>query len=138
MDFITVLPTSNGKDALWVVVDGLTKMGHFIAYQGTMKPKDLADHFLQQIVRPHGLPNSIVSDRGILFTSNFWKQVTEVLGISHNLSMVFYLQTDGQTERPNAILKQYLRVYCNCQQDDWEKLLPIAKFYYISKKFENS
>ena len=73
MDFITTLPTSNGKDVLWVIIDWLTKMGHFVACQGTTDPKDLADHFLQQIIRPHGQPSSIVSDRGSLFTSDFWK-----------------------------------------------------------------
>jgi len=113
MNFITALPTSNGKDALWVIIDRLTKMGHFVACHGTMNPEDLADHFLQQIIRSHGLPSSIISDRGSLFTSDFWKQVTEVLGISHNLSTAFYPQTDGQTERANATLEQYLQAYCN-------------------------
>jgi len=105
-------------------------MGHFIACHGTMNPKDLADHFLRQIVRPHGLLSSIVSDRGTLFTSDFWKQVIEALGISNNLSTAFHLQTDGQTERANATLEQYLHAYCHYQQDNWEKLLPIAEFCY--------
>jgi len=83
MDFITVLPMSNGKDALWVIIDRLTKMGHFVACQGTMNPENLADHFLRQVIRPHGLPSSIVSDRGSLFTSDFWRRVTEALAISH-------------------------------------------------------
>ena len=130
MDFITALPTSNGKDALWVIIDRLTKMGYFVACQGTVNPEDLADHFIQQLVRPHGLPSSIASDRGSLFTSDFWKKITEALGISHNLSTAFHPQTDGQTERANAILEQYLRAYCNYQQDDWEKLLPIVEFCY--------
>jgi len=129
-DFITALPTSNGKNALWVIIDCLTKMGHFVACQDAMNPKDLADHFLRQVIRPHGLPSSIVSDRGSLFTSDFWKRVTEALGISRNLSTAFHPQTDGQTERANATLKQYLRAYCNYQQDDWERLLPIAEFCY--------
>ena len=73
MDFITALPPSNGKDALWVIIDRLTKMGHFVACHGTMNPEDLADQFLQQIIRPHVLPSGIVSDRGSLFTSDFWK-----------------------------------------------------------------
>jgi len=111
IDFITALPTSNGKDALWVIIDRLTKMGHFVACQGTMNPEDLADHFIQQIVRPHGLPSSIVSDRGSLFTSDFWKKITEALGISRNLSTAFHPQTDGQTERANATLEQYLRAW---------------------------
>jgi len=130
MDFITGLPTSNGKNALWVIIDRLTKMGHFVTCHGTMSPEDLADHFLWQIVRPYRLPGSIISDRGSLFTSDFWKRVTESLGISRNLSTAFHPQTDGQTERANTTLEQYLRAYCNHQQDDWERLLPIAKFSY--------
>jgi len=130
MDFITALPPSNGKDVLWVIIDRLTKMGHFVAYHGTMNPKDLANQFLQQIIRPHRLPSSIVSDRESLFTSDFWKRVTEALGISWNLSTAFHQETDGQTERANATLEQYLRAYCNYQQDDWEKLLPIGEFCY--------
>jgi len=115
MDFITALPTSNRKDTLWVIIDHLKKMGHFVACHGTLKPKHLADDFLQQVVRPHGLPDSIVSDRGSLFTSDFWKQVMEALGISCKLSTAFNPQTDGQTERANATLEQYLRAYCNYQ-----------------------
>jgi len=130
MDFITTLPTSIGQEALWVIIDRLTKMGHFIACKGTMRPEDLADHFIQQVIRCHGLPPSIVSDRGSLFTSDFWKRVTKALRISRNLSMAFHPKIDGQTERVNAVLKQYLRAYCNYQQDDWEKLLPIAEFCY--------
>jgi len=130
MDFITELPTSNRKDGLWVIIDCVTKMGHFVACHGTMNPKDLADHFLRQIIRPHGLPSSIISDRGSLFTLDFWKRVTEALGISRNLSTAFHPQTDGQMERANATLEQYLRAYCNYQQDDWERLLPIAEFCY--------
>jgi len=98
MDCITTLPTSNGQDALWVIIDRLTKMGHFIACKGTMRPEDLADHFIQQVVRCHGLPTSIVLDRGSLFTSDFWKRITKVLRISRNLSTAFHPQTDGQTE----------------------------------------
>jgi len=129
MDFITALPPSNGKDALWVIIDRLTKMGHLVACHGTMNPKDLANQFLQQIIRPNGLPSSIVSDRGSLFTSDFWKRVMEALRISRNLSTVFHPQMDGQTERANATLEQYLWAYCNYQQD-WEKLLPITEFCY--------
>jgi len=95
-----------------------------------MDPEDLADHFFRQVIRLHGLPSSIVSDRGSLFTSDFWKRVLEALGISRNFSTAFHPQTDGQIERANATLEQYLRAYCNYQQDDWERLLPIAEFCY--------
>jgi len=81
MDFIAALPISNGKDARWVIIDRLTKMGHFVACHSTMNPENLADHFLGQVVRPHGLPSDIISDRGSLFTYDFWKQVTKALGI---------------------------------------------------------
>jgi len=130
MDFLTTLPMSNGKDALWVIIDRLTKRRHFVAGQGTMNPEDLADHFLRQVIRPHGLPSSIVSDRGSLFTSDFWRRVTEARRISRNLSTAFHPETDGQMERANTTLEQYLRAYCNYQQDDWERLLPIAEFCY--------
>jgi len=138
MDFITALPISNGKDALWVIIDCLTTMEHLVACHGTMNPEDLADHFLRQVVRPHGLPSSMVSDRGSLFTSDFWKRVTETLGISRNLSTAFHLQMDGQTERANATLEQYLRVYCNYQHDDWGRLLPIAEFCYNNTQTETT
>jgi len=121
---------SNGKDTLWVIIDRLTKMGHFIACQGTMNPEDLAVHFLQQVMRPHGLPSILVSDRVSLFTSDFGRRVTEALAILCNLSTAFHPQTDRQMERANATLEQYLRAYCNNQQDDWERLLPIAEFCY--------
>jgi len=105
-------------------------MGHFVACHSTMNPEDLADHFLWQVVRPHKLPSSIISDRGSLFTSDFWKRVTKALRISRNLSTNFHPKTDRQTERDNATLEQYLRAYCSYQQDNWERLLPIAEFCY--------
>jgi hypothetical protein len=71
MDFITGLPEVDEYNALWVIVDRLTKMGHFVACKETMGPKDLADEFLLHVIRAHGLPNSIISDRGSLFTSLF-------------------------------------------------------------------
>jgi len=138
MDFIAGLPTSNGSDALWVIIDRLTKMGHFVACDGTMDPAGLADSFVRHVIRPHGLPTNIISDRGSLFTSRFWERVTEALSISRKLSTAFHPQTDGQTERGNATLEQYLRAYCNYQQNDWGKLLPIAEFCYNNTQAEST
>jgi hypothetical protein len=118
MDFITGLPRVEGCNALWVIVDRLTKMAYFIACADTMGPSDLADGFTSHVVRAHGLPSSIISDRGSLFMSAFWKWIMEAMGTTQNLSTAFHLETDGQTERTNAILEQYLRVYCNYQQDN--------------------
>ena len=80
-------------------------MGNFIVCKGTMKPEDLADHFIQQVVWSHRLPTNIVSDRGSLFTSDFLKRITISLRISQKLSTAFHPQTDGQMERVNAVLK---------------------------------
>ena len=137
MDFITGLPTSNGSNALWVIIDRLTKMGHFVACEETMDPTELADSFVRHVVRPHGLPADIFSDRGSLFTSGFWERVTKALRISRKLSTAFHPQTNGQTERDNTSLEQYLRAYCNYQQDHWEKLLPIAEFCYNNTQAES-
>jgi hypothetical protein len=136
MDFITGLPEVDGCNALWVIVDRLTKMAHFIACKETMGPKDLADEFLLHVLRAHGLPNSIISDRGSLFTSHFWKQIMTALGTSRNLSTTFNPAMDGQTERTNTTLEQYLRAYCNYQQDNWKYLLPVAEFCYNNTKAE--
>jgi len=76
----------------------LTKMGHFVACDGTMDLAGLADSFVRYVIRPYGLPTNIISDRGSLFTSRFWEHVTEALGISWKLSTAFHPQTDGQTE----------------------------------------
>jgi transposase InsO family protein len=113
MDFITGLPKIEGCNALWVIVDRLMKMSHFIVCKDTMTLKDLAKGFMFHLVRAHGLPNSIISDRGSLFMSIFWKQIMKAIGTTRNLSIAFYPKTDGQTERTNATLEQYLQTYCN-------------------------
>jgi hypothetical protein len=130
MDFITGLPLVERCNALWVIVDRLTKMAHFVACADTMGPSDLADGFISHMVRAHGLPSSIISDRGSLFMSTFWKRIMEAMGTIQNLSTAFHPETDGQMERTNTILEQYLRAYCNYQQDNWKQLLLIAEFCY--------
>jgi hypothetical protein len=75
MDFIMGLPLVDGCHTLWVIMDRLTKMADFVACANTMGPRDLADGFISDIVWAHGLPSSIISDWGSLFTSTFWKQI---------------------------------------------------------------
>ena len=130
MDFIVKLPTSNEFDSIWVVVDRLTKMAHFVPCRESMNAKELANLFIQNIFRLHGLPNSIVSDRGVLFTSKFWKHLLSKLDINGNMSTSHRPQTDGQTEKTNSTLEQYLRMFSNYQQDNWSELLPVAEFSY--------
>src|SRR5207302_5332603 len=111
MDFITDLPESAGHDTILVVVDRLTKMSHFIPCRKDINAKQFALVFLKEIFRLHGLPRDIIADRGSIFTSDMWKEITTKLCIERHLSIGFYLQMDGQTERTNGILEQYLHAY---------------------------
>jgi hypothetical protein len=110
MDFIIGLPRSrNGNDSIWVVVDRLTKSAHFIPVKTTFTTDRLARIYIQEIVRLHGVADSIVSDRGATFTSRFWRSFQETMGTGLDYSSPFHPQTDGQTERVNQILEDMLR-----------------------------
>ena len=128
MDFVTGLPPSGEIDAIWVVVDRLTKQRHFVPCSTTVNAEDLADLFLQNVFRLHGLPDNIVSDRGPQFASRFWRHICHCLKIEPRLSTAFHPETDGQTERINANMEQYLRAYVGYLQDDWIRFLPMAEF----------
>jgi hypothetical protein len=131
MDFVVALPPSpSDNDAILVVVDRFTKMAHFSATKTTADAADVARLFLQDVYRLHGLPADIVSDRDKIFTSNFWRHLLAILDVQPNMSTAFHPQTNGQTERVNQVLEQYLRIFCNYQQDNWQELLPLAEFAY--------
>jgi transposase InsO family protein len=138
MDFITGLPLVDRWNSLWVIVDRLSKMAHFVPYSNTMRPEQLADGFISHILPTHVLPNSIVWDRGSLFTSGFWTHIMRALRMTRNLSTAFHPETDGQRERVNVILEQYLWAYCNYQQDNWKQLLPIVEFCYNNTKSDTT
>src|SRR3989337_1145002 len=141
MDFITGLPLSDNYNAILVVVDRLTKMAHFIPCRDDTTSVELAELYHKNVWKAHGIPKSIVSDRGQLFISSFWKDLTARLKIESRLSTAFHPETDGQTERTNAILEQYLRAYVNYQQNDWNAWLPQAEFAHnnhISKAIGTS
>ncbi len=130
IDFIVKLPSSQGFDSICCVVDRLTKMAHFIECKESIDSKGLARLFVENIFKLHGLPRSIVSDRGSVFVSSFWQNLLAELDVKSLLSSAYHPQSDGQTERTNAILEQYLRIYCNFSQDDWSQQLPFAEFAY--------
>jgi len=130
MDFITHLPKSEGYDTILLVIDRLTKMSHFIPCSKDLDARQFAILFMKEIVRLHGLPHDIITDRETLFTSDLWKETTGKPGIERRLSTAFHPETDGQTERTNAILEQYLRAYINYQQDDSCDYLPLSEFAY--------
>lgn len=114
------------------MVDRLTKQAIFIPTSTDLTAQELAALYLSHVFSKHGLPNNIVSDHGSEFTSSFWKEITTTLGIELHLSTAFHPETDGQTERVNQVLEQYLRIYGNYRQSNWVQLLPLAEFAYNS------
>ena len=134
MDFITGLPPSKScgqvYDAILVIVDRFTKIARYVPVRKTIDAPELADTLIKAWVKDFGLPDSIVSDRGSVFTAKFWSSLCYYLKIKRRLSTAFHPQTDGQTERQNQTLEQYLRAFTNYQQDDWADLLPLAEFAY--------
>ena len=110
MDFVSGLPLTLGKkDAIWVIVDRLTKSAHFIPVRIDYSPNKLAELCISKIVRLHGVPISIISDRDPRFTSRFWKKLQDALGTKLHFSTAFHPQTDGQSERIIQILEDMLR-----------------------------
>ena len=130
MDFIEGLPLSEGYDTILVIVCRLSKMALFIATHRDIDAEDLTMLFLVHVFSKHGTPSDIISDRGKHFISRFWRSLCQLLGIKANLSTAYHRETDGQTERVNQILEQYLQVFINYQQDDWKHLLPLVEFVY--------
>ena len=131
MDFITDLPVSkNGNDAVIVFVDKFTKMAHFAPTKKTCDALGAAQLLINNVVRLHGVPRALVSDRDTRFRAALYQNFTKALEIKHGFSTAYHPQTDGQTERVNQVLEDYLRHYINPAQSNWEDLLPMAEFAY--------
>jgi len=137
-DFITKLPLAQGYDAILVVVDRLTKMVHFIPTTEKMSAEGLARLFRDNVWKLHGLPKSIISDRGPQFIAELMQELNEMLGIKSKLSTAFHPQTDGQMERVNQELKQYLRMFINHRQEQWPEWLGTAEFAYNNKAYSST
>ena len=133
LDFITHLPmTADGYDTIMVVVDLATKRGHFIATTSTVTSQGVAQLFFDTVWKAHGLPINIISDRDTKFTSGFWQTLWRLLGTRLKMSTAFSAQTDGQTERLNRTLEEYLRNYIDAHQSNWAQLLTPAEYAYNS------
>jgi hypothetical protein len=131
MDFIVGLPlTARKKDSIWVIVDKLTKTAHFIAVHTTYSVQQYAELYMDHIVRLHGIPKTIISDRGTQFVARFWEQLHECLGTKLIRSSSYHPQTDGQTERINQILEDMLRASILHFDMSWDKCLSLAEFSY--------
>ena len=131
MDFIVRLPnTSQKHDSIWVIIDRLTKTAHFLPVHTSYTAKKYAEIYLDQIIHLHGVPKTIISNRGSQFVAHFWEQLQASLGTKLIRSSAYHPQTDGQTERVNQILEDMLRA-CVIQYDkNWDKCLALAEFSY--------
>jgi hypothetical protein len=129
-DFIVELPPSQGFNAISVWVCRFTKMAHFVPCTTNITADGMASIFCETIYKLHGIPKDIVSDRGPQFVSKFWQSFCTRLGIKSSLSTAYHPETDGQSERVNQVLEQYLRCFLNYHQDNWIQLLPLAEFAY--------
>lgn len=130
MDFFEGLPKSHGKDTVLVVVDRLTKYAHFIGLKHPFSAHTVASEFVKEIVRLHGFPSSIVSDRDKVFLSIFWKVLFHLQGTELKYSSAYHPQTDGQSEAVNKTLETYLRCYINGRHKSWMEWLPWAEYSY--------
>lgn len=133
MDFITGLPPVDPKqgpdtDCILVVVDRYTKYSMFFPVSSTINAPQVAELFHNEVELRFGAPSGIVSDRGSIFTSNFWSSLCYHSKIKQRLSTAFHPQTDGQTERTNQTLEHYLRCFCGDNPASWPRLLRIAQF----------
>src|SRR3954463_14323302 len=131
MDFIVGLPrTRGGHDSIWVIVDRLTKSAHFLPVKTTHRVIHLARLFIAEIVRLHGVPSSIVSDRDPKFTSRFWKVFHKELGTRLDMSTSNHPQSDGQTERTIQTIEDMLRACILEEGGSWKDHLPLVEFAY--------
>ncbi|KAH7559971.1 reverse transcriptase [Bipolaris maydis] len=140
MDFIVKLPRSLEPgsarfcDTILVIVDRLTKAAKFVPTEETITAEECAYEVTKALVSEHGIPEEFITDRDKLFTSKYWNTFLAKLGVKKKLSTSFHPETDGQTERTNQTLEQYLRMYANKLQDNWVELLPTAQLAYNSTR----
>ena len=138
MDFVSGFPLTQQKhDSVWVIVDKLTKLAHFIPVKMDYSMDRLVELYVEEIVRLHGVPLSIVSDRDPRFTSRFWKELQSALGTKLKFSIAFHPQTDGQSERLIQVLEDMLRGCVMEFSGSWDRYIPLMEFAY-NNSFQSS
>ena len=131
MNFVVGLPlTSKGYNSIWVIVDRLTKFAHFLLVDAWYSAKKYAKLYFDRIVTLHGVPLTIVSDRGSVFVSRFWEQLQKCLGTRLLRSLAYHSQTDGQTKRINQVLEDMLRACVISFLEKWDECLTLVEFSY--------
>ena len=129
VDFVVKLPlTHRGHDTILVCVDRLSKMVHLVPTVESTSAAEFARLFVENVVKLHGVPESIISDRGPQFASVFWEQVCKLLRIKRAMSSAYHPETDGQTERTNRVVEEMLRSYVRPDQRDWDDYLWCVEF----------
>lgn len=138
LDFITYLPhTRKQHDSIMVVVDKLSKTTHFIPVKSTFKTMEIVEIFMKEIFRLHGIPKVVIFDRGVKFTSTFWKTLIAGLGTQIHFSIAYHSQTDGQTEWVNQVLEDMLRMFMMQQPHKWQDCLHLVEFSYNNQHHES-
>jgi hypothetical protein len=130
MDFIVGLPKLGNKSVIMVVVDHLSKYAHLCSLQHPFTTSTVAQIFMDNIFKLHGMPHSIVSDHDPTFTNNFWQELFKLQGTQLHLSMTYHPQTDGQTEVVNKCLETYLWCFASDRQTQWAQWLPLVEWWY--------
>ncbi|GJX34113.1 reverse transcriptase domain-containing protein [Tanacetum coccineum] len=131
MDLVVKLPrSSSGYDAIWVIVDRLTKSAHFLPIREDYKTEKLARIYINEIVTKHGVPVSIISDRDGRFASHFWQVLQKALGTQVFMSTAYHPETDGQSERTIQTLEDMLRACVMDFGGSWDTHLPLIEFSY--------
>ena len=144
LDFVTGLPNSNDPttgvsyDGILSVVERLNKYTWFIPWKSQWDAKEFAQIFLQKLYPEIGVPKATITDRDTKFTSTFWQMIAKETGINTKMSSAYHPQTDGQTERANQTVQQYLRAYVDYRQTNWVQYLPLAQFAYNSSVNETT
>lgn len=130
LDFVEGLPKSHGFDVILVVIDKLTKYGHFLPLKHPFTAVQVAQTFLDGIYKLHGLPQCIISDRDKIFTSALWKELLKLTDTQLLVSSAYHPRTDGQTERLNQCLEAFLRCSAHATPNQLAKWLPLAEYWY--------
>ena len=134
MDFITGFPKSKKKnDSIFVFIDKLSKVAHFIPMKSTYKAVNITDIFLKEIFRLHGIPKVIISNRDVNFKGKFWRYLFSGLETQLNFSTAYHQHMDGKTERVNQIVEDMLRMYLMNNPTKWEDYMHLAEFAYNNR-----
>jgi len=130
MDFVEGLPRSGKMNCIMVVVDKFTKYSHFLPLSHPFTVASVAKVFFSEVYRLHGLPTAIISDRDKVFTSNLWRQLFKLAGVTLNMSTAYHPQMDGQTERVNQCLETFLRCFVHACPSQWIHWLTLVEYWY--------